>query len=196
MVQCKYRNRQSAFNHFQLWQFQSYSLPTILRILNEQASLVYFLSLSVVYTIIVAWGISLFVEVWLEMTAPRSRPSPSVSNKKAKRQKQCRRKSSLMKKACEYSKMCDADVCLGIRLRETGQVFILSADASGFWSFLGTQLVRHQWFRIETLRQLTSPGLTLPEAETSNGRRSFIGLKRIHYSGVICGSREQTKIRR
>lgn len=36
--------------------------------------------------------------------------------------------------------MCDADVCLGIRLRETGQVYILSADASGFWAFLGSQL--------------------------------------------------------
>jgi len=57
------------------------------------------------------------------------------------RQKQGRRKSNLMRKAAEYSKMCDADVCVGIRLRETGQVFILSADASGFWAFLGSQLV-------------------------------------------------------
>jgi hypothetical protein len=57
------------------------------------------------------------------------------------RQKQCRRKTSLMKKACEYSKMCDADVCVGIRFRETGQVHILSADASGFWTFLTSQLV-------------------------------------------------------
>ncbi|KAJ5335859.1 uncharacterized protein N7506_005795 [Penicillium brevicompactum] len=71
--------------------------------------------------------------------------SPTQSNRsksvrKSKRQKQGRRKSSLMKKAAEYSKMCDADVCVGIRLRETGQVFILSADASGFWAFLGSQL--------------------------------------------------------
>jgi hypothetical protein len=51
-----------------------------------------------------------------------------------------------MKKAREYSKMCDADVCLGIRLRETGQVYILSADASGFWAFLGLQLVCRQFF--------------------------------------------------
>jgi hypothetical protein len=28
-----------------------------------------------------------------------------------------------MTKACEYSKMCDADVFLGIRLHETGHVF-------------------------------------------------------------------------
>ncbi|KAJ5771480.1 uncharacterized protein N7511_003531 [Penicillium nucicola] len=36
--------------------------------------------------------------------------------------------------------MCDADVCVGICLRETGEVFILSADSSGFWAFLGSQL--------------------------------------------------------
>lgn len=57
------------------------------------------------------------------------------------RQKQCRRKTNLIKKAREYSRIYEADVCLGIRLRETGQVFILSADASGFWDFLGSQLV-------------------------------------------------------
>ncbi|CAG8013987.1 unnamed protein product [Penicillium salamii] len=45
-----------------------------------------------------------------------------------------------MKKACEYSEMYGADVCLGIHLREAGQVFILLADASGFWGFLGLQL--------------------------------------------------------
>lgn len=55
-----------------------------------------------------------------------------------------------MTKACEYSKMCDADVCVGIRLRETGQVYILSADASGFWAFLGTQLLRRQCYLMES----------------------------------------------
>jgi hypothetical protein len=75
--------------------------------------------------------------------------SPTQSNRsksvrKSKHQKQGRRKSSLMKKAAEYSKMCDADVCVGIRRRETGQVFILSADASGFWAFLGSQSVCFQ----------------------------------------------------
>ncbi|KAJ5091679.1 hypothetical protein NUU61_006549 [Penicillium alfredii] len=45
-----------------------------------------------------------------------------------------------MKKAYEYSKICDADVCVGIRIRETGQVHILSVDASGFWAFLTSQL--------------------------------------------------------
>ncbi|KAF3403874.1 hypothetical protein F1880_010274 [Penicillium rolfsii] len=48
-----------------------------------------------------------------------------------------------MTKASEYSNMCDADVCLGIRLRETGQVYNFSADASGFWAFPGSQLVSY-----------------------------------------------------
>ena len=56
-------------------------------------------------------------------------------------QKQYRRKANMLKKASEYSKMCDADVCVGIRMRETGQVHILSADSSGFWAFLISQLV-------------------------------------------------------
>lgn len=47
----------------------------------------------------------------------------------------------MMKKAYEYSKLCNADVCVGIRMRETGQVHVLSADPSGFWGFLTTQLV-------------------------------------------------------
>ncbi|KAJ5346770.1 Transcription factor MADS-box [Penicillium brevicompactum] len=51
---------------------------------------------------------------------------------------------NLMKKAREYSRLCEADVCVGIRVRETGQVFILSADASGFWGFLGSQVVCRQ----------------------------------------------------
>ncbi|CAG8221927.1 unnamed protein product [Penicillium nalgiovense] len=76
-------------------------------------------------------------------TSP-TQPRRSNLVRKSKRQKQGRRKSSLMKKAAEYSKMCDADVCVGIHLRETGQVFILSADASGFWAFLGSQLVCFQ----------------------------------------------------
>jgi hypothetical protein len=65
-----------------------------------------------------------------------SRPS-----RKSIRQKRARRKIGLMKKASEYSKICGADVCLGIRIRDTGRVYILSADASGFWGFVGSQLV-------------------------------------------------------
>ncbi|CRL26879.1 Transcription factor, MADS-box [Penicillium camemberti] len=71
---------------------------------------------------------------------PPTQSNQPRSIKKSMHQKQGRRKSSLMKRASEYSKMCDADVCVGIRLRETGQVFILSADTSGFWAFLSSQL--------------------------------------------------------
>ncbi|KAJ5873280.1 hypothetical protein N7455_003823 [Penicillium solitum] len=72
-----------------------------------------------------------------------TRSKDVISKSKLIRQKQCRRKTSLMKKACEYSRMCSADVCVGIRMRETGQVHILSADASGFWAFLTSQLSSH-----------------------------------------------------
>jgi hypothetical protein len=40
-----------------------------------------------------------------------------------------RRKANMLKKASEYSKMCDADVCVGIRMRETGQVHILDLSS-------------------------------------------------------------------
>ena len=69
-----------------------------------------------------------------------------TSKRRPIREKQRRRKLTLIKKAREYSKMCDADVCLGIRFRETGQVYFVSAGASAFWAFLGSQLVRcHAW---------------------------------------------------
>ena len=41
----------------------------------------------------------------------------------------------------EYSKMCNANMFLGIRLRDTGRVFTFLADSTGFWSGLDLQLV-------------------------------------------------------
>ncbi|KAJ5673632.1 hypothetical protein N7507_002759 [Penicillium longicatenatum] len=67
-------------------------------------------------------------------------PKDSSVEKKLLRQKRDRRKSCLEKMAREYSKMCGADVCLGKRIRQSGKVFIYSADAPGFWSFLSSQL--------------------------------------------------------
>lgn len=80
------------------------------------------------------------------------------------RQKQCRRKTNMLKKASEYSKMCDADVCVGIRMRETGQVYILSADASGFWAFLTLQLVS-KLYGIISRRSANFPELLLPDSD-------------------------------
>ncbi|KAB8077629.1 hypothetical protein BDV29DRAFT_45336 [Aspergillus leporis] len=70
--------------------------------------------------------------------------------------------------ASEYSKMCDADVCLGIRIRDTGRVYMFSADASGFWESVGSQLdpiIQHQ------ARSLTR---TLASRET----KSYLPLNR------------------
>ncbi|KAL3439823.1 hypothetical protein BJX65DRAFT_291573 [Aspergillus insuetus] len=61
-------------------------------------------------------------------------------------QKRDRRRQTLINKVNEYSMCCDADVCLGIRLRETGKVFIVSIDPSGFWSFQSPQL--HTYYPI------------------------------------------------
>jgi hypothetical protein len=74
------------------------------------------------------------------MTHPNLQES-SRSNRKSIRQRRDRRRAGLMKKAFEYSKMCGADVYLGIRIRDTGRVCMFSADASGFWEFVGTHLV-------------------------------------------------------
>ncbi|KAJ5131480.1 uncharacterized protein N7515_007519 [Penicillium bovifimosum] len=77
------------------------------------------------------------------MAALKTTRSKNSSTRKLMHQKQYRRKANMLKKASEYSKMCDADVCVGIRMRETGQVHILSADSSGFWAFLTSQLSSH-----------------------------------------------------
>lgn len=47
----------------------------------------------------------------------------SMNSKKSKSQKKCRRRTTLMKKASEYSKMCDAAVCVGIRLRDRSSIY-------------------------------------------------------------------------
>ncbi|KAJ5940158.1 hypothetical protein N7516_000326 [Penicillium verrucosum] len=83
------------------------------------------------------------------------RSKSSSMEKKLLRQKRDRRKSCLEKKA----KMCGADVCLGIRIRQSGKVFIFSADASGFWSFLSSQLVGMGDYKFsDSFRALTIQG--------------------------------------
>jgi hypothetical protein len=62
-------------------------------------------------------------------------------SRKAFRQMRERRREGIIKKAYEYSKLCDADVCLGIRLRGSGRVYTFLADQSGFWSSFESQLV-------------------------------------------------------
>jgi hypothetical protein len=74
-------------------------------------------------------------------TRPKLSEKPTPRRRKSIRQKRDRCKTSLMRESFEYSKMCGADVCLGIRIRDTGRVYIFSADASGFWSFIGSELV-------------------------------------------------------
>jgi hypothetical protein len=79
--------------------------------------------------------------------------------KKSLRQKRDRRKMSLEKKSHEYSNKCGADVCLGIRIRESGKIFIFSADISGFWSFIGPHPLPKG--NLGTIRPPTLAGSTL-----------------------------------
>jgi hypothetical protein len=81
-----------------------------------------------------------------------SRPS-----RKSIRQKRAHRKIGLMKKVSECSKMCGADVCLDIHIRDTGRVYMFSADASGFWGFLGSKINQEGGRRQFTLQCGNAP---------------------------------------
>ncbi|KAF7586374.1 hypothetical protein BBP40_009020 [Aspergillus hancockii] len=48
-----------------------------------------------------------------------------------------------MKKAYEYSELCDAEVCVGMRLRESGRVFTFLSDPTGFWLKLDSLLATY-----------------------------------------------------
>ncbi|PWY70788.1 hypothetical protein BO83DRAFT_315539 [Aspergillus eucalypticola CBS 122712] len=61
------------------------------------------------------------------------------------RQKRDRRKKSPIRNAYEYSTLCDAEVCLGIRIPESGQVTAFLPDSTGFWSGLSSRLVGFQY---------------------------------------------------
>ncbi|KAH1414643.1 hypothetical protein KXX05_000439, partial [Aspergillus fumigatus] len=65
---------------------------------------------------------------------------PTLLPRKSAQQKRNRRKLGLMKKASEYSELCDAEVCVGIRFRESGRVFTFVSDPNGFWSKLDSLL--------------------------------------------------------
>lgn len=71
-------------------------------------------------------------------------PNDSSSKRKLVGQKTMPSQNKSDEKACEYSKMRDADICVGIRMRETGQAHILSADSSGLrLSLLHNWYVKH-----------------------------------------------------
>jgi hypothetical protein len=55
-------------------------------------------------------------------------------------QKLQKRKESLFKKATEYSRECDVDIQVIIRIRKTGKIFTLTSKAEG-WPLSESQLV-------------------------------------------------------
>lgn len=96
----------------------------------------------------------------LTMAAAKSTRSIDAPSKiKLMRQREGCRKTSLL--ACAYSNMCDVVVRVGIRIRETGQAHILSADASGFWALLTSHLVCYRTSSING-RKLSCQGSYYP----------------------------------
>lgn len=75
-----------------------------------------------------------------EISLPENKKN-RYRSRKAFRQMRDRRRDGIIKKANEYSKLCSADVCLGIRLRDSGRVYTFLADESGFWSSFESQVV-------------------------------------------------------
>ncbi|PKX93566.1 uncharacterized protein P174DRAFT_353692, partial [Aspergillus novofumigatus IBT 16806] len=67
----------------------------------------------------------------------------TLSPRKSAQQKGKRRKIGLMKKAYEYSELCNADICVGIRLREFSHIFTFLSDPTRFWSTLDSLLATY-----------------------------------------------------
>lgn len=65
-----------------------------------------------------------------------ARPSGSL---KLVRQKQARRRNSLLRKSFEYCRECDADVFMMIRLKRNGQILFFNSNAQ--WPLSRKQLV-------------------------------------------------------
>lgn len=57
-------------------------------------------------------------------------------------QKARRRRETLFKKATEYCSECVADIQLVLRMKKTGQVYILTSNSEG-WPLSEDQLVRY-----------------------------------------------------
>lgn len=123
-----------------------------------------------------SWKCLLRLEI---AVAQHTRPSPRlIPSKNAKRQQQCRRKSTLMTKACEYSKMCDADgmsvwVYGGVSVRRAWKYIFFSADPSGFWAFLGSHLLGRHRYPLSDGSPPMHPEFILSDPKASNGSRSL-----------------------
>ncbi|KAH8689045.1 hypothetical protein BGW36DRAFT_262539, partial [Talaromyces proteolyticus] len=62
------------------------------------------------------------------------------NEKKQRRQRRDRRSQTLIRKAYEISHLSNADIFLGIRLRDTGRMRTFCADSSGIWYSCVSQL--------------------------------------------------------
>ncbi|OQE69072.1 hypothetical protein PENNAL_c0141G09962 [Penicillium nalgiovense] len=74
----------------------------------------------------------------VEQKIIRARHSNSL---KLVRQKQARRRNSLLRKSFEYCRDCDADVFMMIRLKRNGQILFFNSNAQ--WPLSREQLASH-----------------------------------------------------
>ena len=65
---------------------------------------------------------------------------PKIERRKAL-QRRSRRMKNLLLKAVDLSTLCDAEVFLGVRIRETGRVTTFCSDPEGLWSSATLNLV-------------------------------------------------------
>lgn len=65
---------------------------------------------------------------------------PKIERRKAL-QRRSRRMKNLLQKAVDMSILCDAEVVLGMRIRETGRVTTFCSDPEGLWSPVTSNLV-------------------------------------------------------
>lgn len=77
----------------------------------------------------------------------------------------------LIKKAYEYSKLCDADVCLGIQLRGSSHVFTFLSNPAGFWSKFDSLLIRNMRAQLCHSILTKRQGNILPTASSQNRGR-------------------------
>jgi hypothetical protein len=76
-----------------------------------------------------------------ERRSPASLSSAQIERRRYL-QKRNRRKENLIKKAFQMCILCDTEIFLGIRVKETGQVTTFCSEPTGIWSSSLSCLVR------------------------------------------------------
>lgn len=66
-----------------------------------------------------------------------------LNSSRAKAQQRNRRKQSIFKKAKEFAFECESDIFVAVRVRQTGQIYILDSSTNDQWRKDLSNLVFH-----------------------------------------------------